>query len=339
MDSPIILTERQQLILQAAIEEFIATGAPVSSSNITEKYMISASSATVRNEMSRLEECGLLCQPHTSAGRIPTDEGYKYYSNQLLNTYLKKMSKIPQPKVDSSDIRQVTKLLGDLTHYAAFSVVTEKGPKILEHIELSNVGKNQILVVIITTDGDVMHSLSKVSFSLDHTKLKQISNLLNETFYNRIISNITSDEIATALRTLPALGEKFFLEAPTLLASGLTNEDAKPKVYMEGTQNLFQQTDFDDVTSLKHIMQALNEDTIFDSFFKEASVGSITFSIGGENEHKGLSNCAIVFTSYNISENAIGNVGVLGPKRMEYKKVINHFASFLNNLDNNKDER
>ena len=335
MDLTVILTDRQKLILQATIEEFIATVAPVSSSHITEKYDIAASSATVRNEMAALEEYGLLCQPHTSAGRIPTDEGYRFYSNQLLDTYLDKMSKIPKtPKVDSSDIKQVTKLLGELTHYAAFSVVTEQGPKILEHIELSNIGRNQILVVIITKDGDVLHSLSKVPFTLDHTKLKKISNLLNETFFNRVISSITSEEISFILHKMPSLTDKFIAEAPFLLASGFnSSETDKPKVYMEGTHNLFEQTDFSDINGLKHLMQALNEDSIFDSFFEKSNIGSITFSIGGDNSHMGLSNCAIVFTSYKISNNAVGNVGVLGPKRMEYKKVINHLAGFLNEME------
>jgi len=340
MNFTITLTGRQKLILQAAIEEFIATGIPVSSAHITEKYDVSASSATVRNEMSLLEEYGLLCQPHTSAGRVPTDEGYKYYSNQLLDIYLDKISKIPVRQVDSSDIKQITKLLGELTHYAAFSVITEKGPKILEHIELSNIGSHQILVVIITTDGDVLHSLSKVSFTLDSAKLKKIGNLLNEVFQNRVINSVTGEEISLALMKIPSLTDKFISEAPALFASGFNNNEAdKPKVYMEGTQNLFQQTDFSDVTSLKHLMQALNEDSIFNSFFEKSNVGSITFSIGGDNSHTALSNCAIVFTSYNVSNNAIGNVGVLGPKRMEYKKVINHFANFLNNLDNENNEQ
>lgn len=334
-DETVVLTERQTAILRAVVEEYIATAQPVSSSTIADRPRIMASSATVRNEMARLEELGLLLQPHTSAGRIPTDLGYRYYVDHLLTVYQLERDHVPALSSSPRDpgIEATCKLLGELTRFTALALVAEWQEHRLEHIELAPVGSDQLLVMLVTDNRQVMHSLTTVHDRPDTVRLRQLNDLLNREFAGTPLTGLTEDAVRRAVEKLHRAPDDFMRQAPELLRRGLENSYPETRVHLEGTTHIFEQQDFADLPKLRALMEALHEESVFERLFMRATPGEITVSIGAENPHPGLEDCAVVFTSYQLSTHTSGRVGVLGPKRMPYRSVIHILDAVVGNLD------
>ncbi len=327
----IILTERQQFILSAVIDEYIETAQPVSSSSIVERGELHASPATVRTEMARLEELGLLLQPHTSAGRIPTDLGYRYYVNHLLTIFRTgKQPPIFAPR--DSGVAATVKLLGELTRYTALAMVPGWEAHRLQHVELAPVGRDQLLVMLVTDNRQVMHSLSTVAERPTPARLRQLNDLLNREFAGRPLAELTDEALAAAVAKLPHAPDGFMRQAPELVRRGLEQEGAA-RVYVEGTAHLFEQQDFATMPKLRALLEALSEESVFEELFARAAGGQMQVSIGAENPHPGLEDCAIVFTSYAISPHATAQLGILGPKRMKYRQVFDTLDAVVQNLD------
>jgi heat-inducible transcriptional repressor len=169
----LILTERQEAILRALVEEYIATAQPVSSSALAEEPGVRASSATVRNELAHLEELGLLFQPHTSAGRIPTDLGYRYYVDHILARHAAALPPVPAHR--DAGIEATCRLLGELTRYTTLALVPGWQEHRLQHIELAPVGDDQVLIMLVTDDRQVLHSLSTVPERPAPARLRQLN--------------------------------------------------------------------------------------------------------------------------------------------------------------------
>lgn len=333
-EDTLLLTERQNIILRAVIEEYIATAQPVSSSLIAELANIYASSATIRNEMGRLEDMGLLLQPHTSAGRIPTDLGYRYYVNHLLTEYhlQRRQQTAPQPPRDSG-IESTCRLLGQLTKYTTLALVSGWQEYRLQQIELAPVGDDQLLVVIVTDNHQVLHSLTTVPDRPMPAQLRRLNDLLNEEFDGKALSELTEEALRHAVTKLPHSSSSFFDYAPDYVRRGLAETHPEAKMYVEGATYIFEQEDFAEVPKLRALMEALQEESVFEQLFMRSISGEISLSIGTENPHPGLGDCALVFTSYQLSENITGSVGVLGPKRMPYRNIISIVDAVVNNLD------
>jgi len=327
----IILTERQAAILRALVEEYIATAQPVSSSALAERPDIRTSSATVRNELVRLEELGLLFQPHTSAGRIPSDLGYRYYVNHILDQGLPEhaLSVIPHdPGIEST-----CRLLGELTRYTALALVPGWQEHCLQHVELAPVGSDQLLVMLVTDDHQVLHSLSTINERPDPARLRQLNDLLNAEFTGKPLSALTDEALARAMSKLPHVPNMLSRYATELVRRGIEQERAAPRIFVEGAAHIFEQQEFSDLPKLRALMEALQEESVFERLFSETRPGEVKVSIGTENPHPGLENCAVVYTSYHITEHATGRVGILGPKRMKYRQVIGTMTAVVNNLD------
>jgi len=327
----LILTERQAAILQVLIEEYIATAQPISSSMLAERPEVRTSSATVRNEMARLEELGLLYQPHTSAGRIPTDLGYRYYVNHLMGQCQPEsaLSVIPH----DPGIEATCRLLGELTRYTALALVPGWQEHRLQHIELAPVSADQLLVMLVTDDNQVLHSLSTISERPNPARLRQLNDLLNGEFKGKPLSALTDEALAAAMSKLPSEPSELFRNAPGMVRRGLEQERAASRIFVEGAAHLFEQQDFADIPKLRALMQALQEESVFERLFSSTYPGEVKVSIGAENPHPGLEDCALVFTSYHITEHATGRVGILGPKRMKYRQVIGTMTAVVDNLD------
>lgn len=333
-EETLVLSERQVAILRAVIEEYISTAQTVSSSSIAARPDVHASSATVRNEMARLEEVGLLLQPHTSAGRIPTDLGYRYYVDHLLTEYqLQRQIANSIPSPADPGVEAMCKLLGELTRYTALALVAGWQEHLLEHIEMAPVGDDQILVMLVTDNQQVLHSLTTVHNRPTPARLRQLNDLLNQEFRRKPLANLTEGAIASAVAKLPHSPDEFFRSTPELVRRGLVNNIPDTRVYVEGTSHIFEQEDFADVPKLRALMEALHEESVFEQLFARSKHGQITVSIGAENPHAGLEDCAVVFTSYQVSEHTTGRVGILGPKRMQYRNVIRTIDAVVSNLD------
>lgn len=334
LDETLVLSERQMTILRAVVEEYVATAQPVGSITIADRADIHASSATVRNEMARLEDLGLLLQPHTSAGRIPTDLGYRYYVGQLLMHGQRQCNTLP-PMPDPRDpgVEATCKLLGELTRYTALALVAGWQSHCLEHIELAPIGEDQLLIMLVTDNRQVLHSLTTVPDRPSMARLRQLNDLLNSEFAGKPLMAMTDEAIERAVAKLPHAPNAFFRHAPEYVRRGLAQGSPETRMYVEGTTHLFEQQDFADVPKLRVLMEALHEESVFEQLFARALPGEVVVSIGAENPHPGLEDCAVVFTSYRISEHALGRVGILGPKRMQYRSVINVLSAVVNNLD------
>lgn len=334
----LILSDRQLAILQAVVEEYVTTALPVSSAIIAELPGIKASSATVRNELGRLEELGLLLQPYTSAGRIPTDLGYRYYVDHLMTVYHRhRPTAQPLPPMQDPGVASTCKLLGDLTKYTALALVPGWQQHRLEHIELAAVGEDQLLVMLVTDNRQVMHSLSTVHERPNPARLRQLNDLLNQEFSGRLLSQMSDEALAAAVTRLPhqTTGE-FYRHTPEMVRRGLPG-DGGTRFYIEGTDHLFEQQDFAEMPKLRALMEALHEESVFSELFSRGTAGEIQVSIGAENPHAGLDDCAIVFTSMQISPDTTGRVGILGPRRMPYRQVISTLDSVVRHLENKEE--
>jgi len=333
-DDNFTLTERQLAILQALIDEYIATAQAVGSQALATHPDIHASSATVRNEMARLEEMGLLLQPHTSAGRIPTDLGYRVYVRHLMQRYrqYKQRMTLP-PHQQDPGIEATCRLLGELTRYTTLAMLPGWEMRRLQHIELAPVGADQLLVMLLTDDQQVLHSLSTISERPDPARLRQVNDLLNEQFAGKPLADLTPEALTAAMARLPHPPSDFYRQAPALVRRGLEQDRAAARIYVEGTAHIFEQQEFADMPKLRALMEALHEESVFEQLFARSQPGQIQVSIGEKNPHPGLGDCAIVFTSYQITEHTTGRVGVLGPKRMKYRQVIGTMDAIVHNLD------
>lgn len=334
LDDTLILTERQTAILRAVVEVYIATAQPISSGAIASRTDIHASPATVRNEMARLEEVGLLLQPHTSAGRIPTDLGYRYYVDHLLTELQMQRQGAPAPSTaHDPGVEATCKLLGQLTKYTVLALVSGWQEQRLHHIELATVADNQLIVMLVTDNRQVLHSLATVPDRPSPARLRQLNDLLNQDFVGKPLADLTEEAIAKVVAKLPHITSDFYRQTPGLVRRGLESTPQDTRVYVEGTTYIFEQQDFSDIPKLRALMEALQEESIFERLFARSVDGEIAVSIGAENPHPGLEDCAIVFTSYATSEYSTGRVGVLGPKRMQYRSVIRSIDSVVNHLD------
>ncbi len=335
-DDKLQLTDRQRAILQAVIEEYVQTAVPVGSSSISDRPDIHASPATVRHEMSRLEELGILLQPHTSAGRVPTDLGYRYYVNNVLSQYRSDKSQFAQ-QIREPGVEATCRLLGELTRYTALAMIPGSNEYRLQHIELAPVSDDQLLIVLVTNDSQVLHSLTTVTDRPDAARLRQLNDLLNQEFTNWLLTDITEESLSTAMVKLPHANAAFYRSAPDLLNRSMKQNQTSGRMHLEGTTHLFEQQDFADMPRLRALMEVLNEESVFESLFSRIQPGEIQVSIGTENPHVGLEECSIVFTSYSINDGAgIGHVGILGPKRMPYQRVINTMSAVVHNVEKKK---
>lgn len=333
-DDTLTLTRRQQAILKAAVEAFIADPQPVSSAALATHPDIRSSSATVRNEMAFLEEAGLLFQPHTSAGRIPTDRAYRCYVDAVIGDYQRRRrAPAPIPPQRDPGLLATCKLLGDLTRYAALAVVPGWQEHRLRHIELAPVGDDQLLVMLVTMDREVMHSLTTVSHRPGAARLRQLNNLLNTEFRGRLLSELSQEALARVVAALPHMADDFISHTPELVRRGLERDAAAPRVHVEGTAHLFEQLGSLDMPKLRALMAALHEESVFEQLFSRTKPGEIQVSIGAENPHPGLEECAIVFTAYRVAEGGTAGLGIVGPKRMAYRKIMRTIDAVVDNLN------
>ncbi|MEI6521157.1 MAG: heat-inducible transcriptional repressor HrcA [bacterium] len=332
-DDKLQLTDRQRAILQAVIEEYVQTAVPVGSSSIADRPDIHASSATVRHEMSLLEELGILLQPHTSAGRVPTDLGYRYYVNNILSQYRTDKSQLNQ-QMREPGVEATCRLLGELTRYTALAMIPGAQEYRLQHIELAPVSDDQLLIVLVTSDRQVLHSLTTVTDRPDPARLRQLNDLLNQEFMNKLLVEITEEALTNAMLKLPNVNAAFYRSAPDLLTRSMKQNQPTGRMHLEGTTHLFEQQDFADMPRLRALMEVLNEESVFETLFNRIQPGEIQVSIGTENPHIGLEECSIVFTSYSINDgDGIGRVGILGPKRMPYQRVINTINTVVHKVE------
>ena len=322
------MNERKQRILEALILDYIATGDPVGSRTIAKKYDLGVSSATIRNEMADLEELGFLKQPYTSAGRIPSQLGYRYYVDCLmekqplpssLKNYIR-ATLLERVSETETLIQVISQLLSQLTNYTALVSTPMFTKNRLEHIQLLPLGSNKFVLVVILDQGHVEHCTFELPFSLGETELRHVSFVLNK--YLRGLSlGEWQDGVLHVIKHELARHEHFYQQLMKLIEKILAWE-YNSKVYLGGTVNILEQPEFSDVKKVKSLLALLEEEKILQEVLASGSDVGITVKIGKEDYYEAMEHCSLITATYKLKGKVIGTFGVLGPTRMEYAKVI-----------------
>lgn len=322
------MDERKQKILQAIILDYIATAEPVGSRTISRKYNLGVSPATVRNEMADLEELGLIEQPHTSAGRIPSQSGYRYYVDCLmekepLNKEIKDMiSKAMMGRIRETEalIQVSSKLLSQLTNYTALVLAPAFGRNALRHLQILPINDSKAVVVIVLDNGHVEHKVIDVPGSLKQEDFSAISRVLNEQLYGLSVEQWRPTILRTIYQEL--LYQRNLLNNVIELVENAISLEEENKVYLGGTLNILNQPEFKDLEKVKSILELLEQETAIREVLHPAPEAGITVKIGTENIHQSMKNCSLITATYHLNGRVIGTLGVLGPTRMEYSKAV-----------------
>ncbi len=323
--------ERKKHILKAIIHEHILTAEPVGSRTLAKTYKLGISSATIRNEMSDLEELGFLEQPHTSAGRIPSDKGYRFYVDNLmkekdnfkvdLQQFLKDLQHEKQGI--QGIMSKMARMLSQVTRYT--SIISE--PQIqkskIKQIQLLQVDEHSILIVLITDTGVVHNKVIKLRQIINSRQINYLNEYLTIHLKDKELNQLDKkylNELELKLMKRLDLSHELF----ELFYQGI-NLLSRPdefKIHRGGTSLILEQPEFNDLDNLRKVLNVLDHEEILKNLLYSMPNKDLEVMIGQENELEEMQKCSIVFATYNVGEKACGKIGVIGPTRMEYSKVI-----------------
>lgn len=335
------LSERKKMILKAIIDDYIQYAEPVGSRSVSKKRELSLSSATIRNEMADLEEMGYLAQPHTSAGRIPSDKGYRYYVDELMEIKLPTLEEIESIKnaleVQISELNQLIKIASNvisrITKYTSLATAPMVNRETLKAIQVVPIESGKALVIGVTNAGIVKNALVKISSSIRPDILIKISNILNEHLSGRTIESIDYNAI---IAISEEIGLEFDLLAPIVKAViDCIDQIDDSEIYFDGVTNILNYPEFNDIVKAKEFLLMLDEKEVLQKLLaNESNINKvINVKIGRENDMMEVKDCTIVLTSYKIGDSAKGTLGIIGPTRMEYSKVISSIHYIRKKID------
>ncbi|CCY06899.1 MAG: heat-inducible transcriptional repressor HrcA [Coprobacillus sp.] len=328
-----MLTDRQKTILTAIIEQFVRTNEPVGSKLLTElpEFMLGISSATIRNEMAYLEEQGYLLKTHTSSGRVPSEEGYRFYVNEILNNKSIKSVDYEDsfPLVDEilernllsreQAIHESMALVADLTHYTSVAMGSSGVNARIRKLQFVPLYGKYAVILMVTDKGNVESKKIIIPDMISNDEVEKVIIYLNKILYDCPISDIyerirnSNEEIG--IRDYIA----YYDELIAAFVRTLTNM-AKDDVFMSGKNNIFSQPEFKDTEKIKEILTTIEDE----DFVKAVSFSdnSIQVRIGNENELSVMKDCSVVSVPYELDNGEVGRIAVIGPMRMEYQKII-----------------
>lgn len=333
------MDERKKKILQAIIDDYIDTAEPIGSRTIARKHELGLSSATIRNEMSDLEEMGYLAQPHTSAGRIPSDKGYRLYVDQLMQVYDLHQEEIEKIRLAmelhinemSQLIRQASAVLSRFTKYTSMAVTQQMKTSTIKALQVVPIEVGKAMVIVVTNAGVVRNNLVKISEHVQPDTLIMVSNALNNKMNGLTIEKVNRKLILEIEKEI-GLSAEILLPILQGVADCINQVDST-EVYVEGTTNILNHPEFRDILKAKEFMNMLDEKTsIGRILFDTPDVGGIVIRIGSENDLMGIQDCSLITANYNIADSFFGTIGIIGPTRMEYPKVIsamNYIRKFM----------
>lgn len=319
------MDDRKQLILRAIIREYIGKIEPVSSKNITNKYGLDVSSATVRNEMSHLEKLGYIEQPHTSAGRIPSELGYRYYVDYLMEKYRIALSEKKaidnqlDERVDKLDslLERAGKILSELTSYP--SIVSEPNftQKKYRHVKLVGIDEKLALLVIVLEDGEIKNYQVNVVGHMEDEDYLHISKVLNEHLKGKEVNELSGDLVDKL--AFQSVADKLILEDVLhALTEVATNNNVK-NIHISGTLNIFNQPEFKDVEKVRDLLGFFEQQKALQRLIEGGPEG-IRIKIGEEVPLDNLEGLSVITSTYCINGKPVGTIGVIGPTRMTYSK-------------------
>ena len=333
---------RGQVILTAIINEHFVTGDPVGSKVIADRFanLSGLSSATIRNVMGELEDMGMLEQPHTSAGRVPTDKGYRFYVDNLLgvlsisNDDLFRIGEEYGLNTHDSEtpdrlLERTSHLLSALSNNVGIVVSPSLANDRLQHIEFVNLSDNRILVVLVSTPNIVHNKIIRLNVTFSKEELDRTANYLNSEFAGKSLAEIRA-EIIALMHEEKALFDKLLQTAVILCSQSIEDEaDQQGEVFVDGTSNILTKRDFADLERLRELLSTIGEKSRLMQILTECierdagAKGDVQVVIGSENRSPSLQNCTLISAPYRVgNSSAVGTLSVLGPTRIEYARMI-----------------
>ncbi len=330
-----MISARQLKILEAIISDFIDTAQPVGSRTISKKYPLGISSATIRNEMADLEELGYLMQPHTSAGRVPSDLGYRLYVDSMVqkNSISARDKEVIQSLlmnkiIEAGDLaKQAVKLLSSYTQLVAVVSIPKFNKCRLANLKLIKVSDSKVMLILVTDTG-VVKNIQLALSNTDQFVLDKISDTMVAHLSGETIENIDVRSISKVKEKLSMFGNIVDYLIP-ILRDALKSLNGT-ELYIEGIAHLLSTYEFSDTERAKHIFEYFNEEKRLVSLLDSLPMNKLSIKIGNEIGIEALDECSIIASSYKVDGNNAGRILILGPKRMDYGSVV----SIVNYISN-----
>ncbi|WP_029914060.1 heat-inducible transcriptional repressor HrcA [Pelobacter seleniigenes] len=323
------LNERSQNILEAIVEDYIASAEPVGSRAITRRHSFNLSPASVRNVMADLEEMGLLCSPHTSAGRIPTAKGFQYYIDTLLQ--VRDLSQQEKSKLRKSyrfsgmkleDIMQeVGRVLSGLSKYTGLVMAPKFSSTVFRQIEFVRLSKGRLLVIYVSESGLVQNKVIDADPTLTDRHLEQIGNYLNRELNGLSIQEVRA-KLSQELKEDRILYDQLKKQALSLSCAALQDE-VENQIFVSGASLMLEQPEFASPQQMKRLIQTLeSKKLLIELLDRSQSAQGVQIFIGSENTNINLDGYSLISSNFSSQKGAIGTLGVIGPVRMDYSQVI-----------------
>ena len=334
------LDERKKKILQAVIRNYLETGEPVGSRTISKYTDLNLSSATIRNEMADLEEMGYILQPHTSAGRIPSDKGYRLYVDTMMEEKEREVVEMKEMLVERQDkmetlLKQVARVLAQNTQYATMISAPQAKRNKLKFIQLSRVDVNQILAVIVIEGNVIKNSILPVAEELDDETLLKLNILLNTHLNGLSIDEINLGMISM-MKQQAGIHSDIVSEVIDAVAEGIRAEEDL-EIYTSGTNNIFRYPELADQQKASELINTFEEKQLLGELLQDAQAEEgttgIQVYIGAETPVQSMRDCSVVTATYELGGGMKGTIGIVGPKRMDYDKVVGTLRTIQTQLD------
>ena len=343
-----VLGERKLKILKAIIQNYLETGEPVGSRTLSKYTDLKLSSATIRNEMADLEDLGYIFQPHTSAGRIPSDKGYRLYVDMLMEEKEQEIAELKSIMIEKTDkvdkvLKQAAKMLATNTNYATMISAPVNNRNTLKFIQLSQVDDIHLVAVIVLNGNVIKNKIIEVGEMISNENLLKLNMLLNTTLNGVSIEEINLGLIAR-LKEQAGIHSKVIGHVLDAVAE-IIHVDEDMEIYTSGATNIFKYPELSDKQSAQEIISAFEEkqqlaDLVTETLASEDNHG-IQVYIGDETPVKTMKDCSVVTATYELGNGMKGTIGIIGPKRMDYEHVMKTLKTLQTELDavnNNPEE-
>ena len=336
------LNERQKKILKAIIKTYLETGEPVGSRTISKYADLNVSSATIRNEMSDLTDMGYILQPHTSAGRIPSDKGYRLYVDELMNEKEEEIAQIKELMIQKTDkmekvLKKVVQVLASNTNYATMITVPQYSGNKLKFIQLSRVSELQLLAVVVAEGNIIRNQIINLEEEMDDETILKLNLLLNTNLNGLPIADINLGMIAR-LKEQAVIHSSVVATVLDAVANTIQVDEDDTEIYTSGATNIFKYPELADKTRASELISAFEEKKQLVELLKESMEDSestgLQVYIGNETPLQTMKDCSVVTATYELGDGMKGTIGIVGPKRMDYENVVDSLKTLKEQLDN-----
>lgn len=335
------LDERKIIILKAIIKTYLETGEPVGSRTISKYTDLKLSSATIRNEMSDLEEMGYILQPHTSAGRIPSDKGYRFYVDQIMQEKEQEVTEVKELMIQRVDrvelvLKKLAQLLAANTNYAALISGPQYHRNKLKFIQLSMMDDRKLLIVTVVEGNLIKNTMVDVPRNISREELLNLNILLNSALNGLTIEEINLDVISR-LKEQAGAHSGLVDTVLTEVARAIRADEEDLQIYTSGATNIFKYPELSDGDRASELLKAFEQKDVLQELITDVNEASdetgIQVYIGNETPVQTMKDCSVVTANYDLGEGIRGTIGIIGPKRMDYEKVLGTLKNLMKQLD------